>query len=175
MSTTRFERRIFVKRNAAEVLRETLRGVTSGVGGTVHDGGTYICVEGPQFSTRAESEIFRSWGVSVIGMTALPEARLAREAEMCYATLAMATDYDCWHPDHDHVSADLVVSNLTHNVQTARAAVAALIPAIASTRNCTCGRALNGSVMISPDQIPAAARERLRPLLERFLVEAAGG
>src|SRR5206468_11467979 len=140
------------------VLREGLVQAALSAGATVHNGGTYICIEGPQFSTRAESLIYRSWGVSVIGMTALPEARLAREAEMCYATLAMATDYDTWHPDHDSVTVDLVVANLNKNVERAKDTIAALLPAIASNRACTCGDALAGSLMTPPDLVPAAVK-----------------
>jgi 5'-methylthioadenosine phosphorylase len=150
-------------------LRETLIEAALSAGATVHNGGTYVCIEGPQFSTRAESHVFRGWGMSVIGMTALPEARLAREAEMCYATLAMATDYDTWHPDHDSVTVDLVVSNLNKNVERAKAAVAALLPRIAATRNCTCGQALQDSIMTAPDAIPGDIKTRLEPLLRRYV------
>jgi 5'-methylthioadenosine phosphorylase len=155
-------------------LREALATAAENAGATVHRGGTYICIEGPQFSTRAESIIYRGWGVSVIGMTALPEARLAREAEMCYATLAMATDYDTWHPDHDSVTVDLVVSNLNRNVQRAKDTIAALLPAIASTRDCTCGDALAGSLMTPPDLVPAAVKHKLEPLIGRYMNQGSG-
>ena len=135
-------------------LRASLTAAAQTSGVTVHPDGTYICIEGPQFSTRAESDIYRGWGISVIGITALPEARLAREAEMCYATLALITDYDTWHPDHDSVTVDLVVSNLNRNVERAKETIAALIPSIASTRTCTCGQALDNSVMTDPDAVP---------------------
>lgn len=150
-------------------LRAALATAAESTGATVHRGGTYICIEGPQFSTRAESIIYRGWGVSVIGMTALPEARLAREAEMCYATLAMATDYDTWHPDHDSVTVDLVVSNLNRNVQRAKDTIAALLPAIASTRGCTCGDALAASLMTPSDLVPAAVKQKLDPLIGRYM------
>jgi 5'-methylthioadenosine phosphorylase len=150
-------------------LRDSLAQAARSAGATVHDGGTYICIEGPQFSTHAESLIYRSWGVSVIGMTALPEARLAREAEICYATLAMATDYDTWHPDHDSVTVDLVISNLNHNVQRAKDTITALIPTIAPTRECTCDRALENSIMTPANLIPDEIKERLRPLLGRYV------
>jgi 5'-methylthioadenosine phosphorylase len=156
-------------------LRETLTGVAETAGATVHRGGTYICIEGPQFSTRAESLIYRGWGMSVIGMTALPEARLAREAEMCYATLAMATDYDTWHPDHDSVTVDLVVSNLNRNVQRAKDTIAALVPAIASTRACTCGDALQSSVMTVQDLVPPEVKQKLEPLIGRYLTSGSRG
>ncbi|HYP40988.1 MAG TPA: S-methyl-5'-thioadenosine phosphorylase [Chloroflexia bacterium] len=151
-----------------EHLREAMIKAAAGAGATVHKGGTYICIEGPQFSSRAESLTYRAWGMSVIGMTALPEARLAREAEMCYATLAMATDYDTWHPDHDSVTVDLVVQNLTRNVQSAKDTLAALIPMIAESRECSCGDALQNAIMTSPDLIDDATRDRLRPLIGRY-------
>ena len=150
-------------------LREKLIAAGKGAGGTVHDGGTYMCVEGPQFSTRAESETYRSWGMSVIGMTALPEARLAREAEMCYATLAMVTDYDTWHPDHDSVTVDMVVQTVNQNVHLARNTVASVISTIADSRECRCGHALQGAIMTSPEMVPAEVKEQLRPLIGRYV------
>lgn len=150
-------------------LRTTMLEAARGAGATVHDGGTYVCIEGPQFSSRAESILYRQWGMSVIGMTALPEARLAREAEMCYATLAMATDYDTWHPDHDSVTVELVVQNLTRNVKSAQATVAALIPAIAESRTCACGNSLDNAIMTQPDLVPEEIKSRLGPLLARYL------
>lgn len=153
-------------------LRMNLIEAADGAGATVHRGGTYICIEGPQFSSRAESIVYRSWGISVIGMTAMPEARLAREAEMCYATLAMATDYDTWHPDHDSVSVDMVVANLNKNVQRAQATLATLIPMISPTRDCPCAYALDSSVMTAPELVPAGLKETLRPLLARVMGES---
>lgn len=152
-----------------DVLRARAGQAAVQAGATVHDGGTYVCIEGPQFSTRAESLLYRSWGVSVIGMTAMPEARLAREAEMCYATLAMATDYDTWHPEHDSVSVELVVQNLNRNVQAARDTLAALVPLIGDTRACACGTALDNAIMTQLDHIPEGALERYRPLLARYM------
>ena len=150
-------------------LRVAMLNAARTAGAKVHDGGTYICIEGPQFSTRAESILYRQWGMSVIGMTALPEARLAREAEMCYATLAMATDYDTWHPDHDSVTVELVVQNLTRNVKRAQDTVAALIPAIAESRTCACHNALDNAIMTQPDLVSQETRTRLGPLLARYL------
>jgi 5'-methylthioadenosine phosphorylase len=152
-----------------DILRANVELAATDAGATVHDGGTYICIEGPQFSTLAESLLYRTWGVSVIGMTSMPEARLAREAEMCYATLAMATDYDTWHPEHDSVSVDLVVQNLNRNVETARSALAALIPNIPDTRKCGCGTALDNAIMTQLDALPEAVLERYRPLLARYM------
>ena len=121
-------------------------------GARVHRGGTYICIEGPQFSTRGESNIYRRWGVSVIGMTNMPEAKLAREAELCYATMALATDYDVWHEEHDAVSVEAVVANLMKNVATARVVLGRVLPRVA-------GRARRGARARSPRAVitnPAA-------------------
>ena len=136
-------------------------------GAEVHAGGTYLCIEGPQFSTRAESELYRSWKVSVIGMTALPEAKLAREAELCYATLALATDYDCWHTGHAPVTVAQVVEIIHQNVALAREVIRAAALALTrlGPRSCDCGQALDAAVMTAPKQIPALARERLALLL----------
>jgi 5'-methylthioadenosine phosphorylase len=140
-------------------------------GATVHPLGTYVCIEGPQFSTRAESELYRSWGVEVIGMTALPEAKLAREAELCYATLGLATDYDAWHPGHEAVTVAQVLETMRKNVATAKEVMRNAILGYGRIRaaTCECARALDSAVMTAPAQIPAAARERLGPLLrDRF-------
>lgn len=140
-------------------------------GASVHAGGTYLCIEGPQFSTRAESELYRSWKISVIGMTAMPEAKLAREAELCYATLALATDYDCWHTGHESVTVAQVVETMHKNVALAREVIrnAALALGRLGARSCGCGHALDAAVMTAPSQIPPAARERLSLLLgDRF-------
>ena len=112
------------------------------VGATVHRGGTYVNMEGPQFSTLAESRLYRSWGMDVIGMTNLQEAKLAREAEICYATLALITDYDCWHPDHDSVTVDLIIANLLQNAATAQKAIAEAVGRIGGPRTCECATAL---------------------------------
>jgi len=150
-------------------LRANVIEAAIGAGATVHEGGTYICIEGPQFSTRAESLLYRSWGMSIVGMTALPEARLAREAEMCYATLAMATDYDTWHPHHDSVTVDMVVQTLNMNVQRAKETVANLISYISDTRTCTCVNALQSAIMTSPDAVPPEVKASLRPLVVKYL------
>ncbi len=150
-------------------LRDLVARAAESVGATVHRGGTYICIEGPQFSTLAESFLYRSWGVSVIGMTSMPEARLAREAEMCYATLAMATDYDSWHPVHDTVTADLVTQNLVRNVQQAKDTVSALVSIIPDTYESSCVSALQGSIMTPLDLVPQETLEKFRPLLNKYL------
>lgn len=135
----------------------------------VHDGGTYVVIEGPQFSTRAESEMHRSWGASVVGMTALPEARLAREAEMCYVTLAFVTDYDVWHEAEADVSVELVVQNLMQNVRTAQTIVRRMATAANDTSPCGCDRALENAIITSRDLIPPATRKRLGLLVDKYL------
>lgn len=170
---TFFEEGLVVHVGIADPYCPHLRGVlvqaAQSVGATVHDDGTYMCIEGPQFSTRAESVVYRSWGMSVIGMTAMPEARLAREAEMCYATLAMSTDYDTWHEEHDSVTVEMVVQNLTRNVHRAKDTVSALMGMIGDTRECHCGQALQSAIMTAPAMISADVKERLRPLIGRYV------
>lgn len=139
------------------------------VGARVHRGGTYVCIEGPQFSTRAESRVYRSWGVDVIGMTALPEAKLAREAEMCYAIVALATDYDVWHESEAAVTVATVVANLLQNVATAKRTLSELIPRIGRRGACACGGALAGAIMTSPDLIPPDVKRDLAPLIKRYV------
>ena len=135
----------------------------------MHDGGTYVNMEGPQFSTRAESRIYRTWGVDVIGMTNLQEARLAREAEICYATVAMATDYDCWHESHEDVTVEAILAVMAKNVGNARRLVAAATPRIAKEPGCACGSALATAILTAPDRIPAETRERLDLLIGKYL------
>ncbi|MBV8893697.1 MAG: S-methyl-5'-thioadenosine phosphorylase [Acidobacteria bacterium] len=132
-------------------------------------GGTYLCMEGPQFSTKAESNIYRSWGMDVIGMTNLQEAKLAREAEMCYVTVAMVTDYDCWHPDHDSVTASQVVSVLLRNAENACKVVRETVAGMPRSRSCKCGSALAHALLTERDKIPAAARQKLSLLLDKYL------
>ncbi len=132
-------------------------------------GGTYICIEGPQFSTLAESNLYRSWGMDVIGMTALQEAKLAREAEICYAALAMVTDYDCWHPTHDSVTVDQIVAVLQQNATNAAAVVRQAVSAMPKQRHCKCGTALQNAIMTNAADIPADTRRRLSLLLDKYL------
>ena len=136
-------------------------------GARVHRGGTYVCIEGPQFSTRAESRIYRSWGVDVIGMTALPEAKLAREAEICYSVIALATDYDVWHGEP--VTVEMVVANLLKNVDTARRILAEAVAGLGAERACGCGDALLDAIMTRHDLIPEQAKKDLAPLIGRYL------
>ena len=136
-------------------------------------GGTYLCMEGPQFSTRAESETYRSWGMDVIGMTNLQEARLAREAEICYVTVAMVTDYDCWHPTHDSVTVDQVVAVLLKNAENACKVVKEAVKAIPAARSCKCGSALAHAIITDRDKIPAATRQKLSLILDKYLDKGA--
>ena len=136
-------------------------------GATVHRGGTYLCIEGPQFSTRGESRIYRQWGVSVIGMTNMPEAKLAREAELCYATLALATDYDVWHEEHGAVTVEAVIANLLKNVAMAKVVLRRLIPRIGKPCGAGCWEALANAVITSPKAFPPRARKRLALLLDK--------
>jgi len=139
-------------------------------GATVHRGGTYVCIEGPQFSTRAESELYRAWGMDVIGMTNVQEARLAREAEICYVTLAMVTDYDCWHPDHESVTADQIIQNLVRNAATAKAVLrAALQRTPRDTRTCECAVALRSALVTAPDLVPEQVKRDLAPIIGRYM------
>jgi len=138
-------------------------------GATVHRGGTYVCMEGPQFSTRAESKLYRSWGMDIIGMTNLQEAKLAREAEICYATIALVTDYDCWHPDHDAVTVEMVIANLTENAKTAQEIVAGAVAKLPYERTCECVSALKYALVTRPDAIPDQVKKELAPLVEKYL------
>jgi 5'-methylthioadenosine phosphorylase len=138
----------------------------------VHRGGTYLCIEGPQFSTRAESRIYRRWGVDVIGMTNLPEARLAREAELCYATMALVTDYDCWHETEKPVSVELVIQTLTRNVAAAKRIIAESVTRVPAARACACATALRDAVMTNRALIPADARRDLALFLDPYLGQA---
>ena len=138
------------------------------VGAHAHQGGTYVVMEGPMFSTRAESNLYRSWGASVIGMTNLPEAKLAREAEICYSTVALSTDYDCWHETEEDVTVDAVMAIIKKNVSLARAIVKASVERIPERRSCACQSAAQFAVMTAPDAIPAAARERLGIIMNKY-------
>ncbi len=140
------------------------------VGVTVKKGGTYLCMEGPAFSTKAESNVYRSWGMDVIGMTNLQEAKLAREAEICYATVAMVTDYDCWHPQHDAVTVNDIIAVLTRNAENACKVVAAAVAAMPAGRGCKCGSALAHAIMTDRKAVPEATRQKLGILIEKYFV-----
>ena len=153
-------------------LGDALETAAKGLGLPVTRGGTYLVMEGPQFSTKAESELYRSWGCAVIGMTNMPEAKLAREAEIDYATVAMVTDYDCWHPDHDHVTVEAVVRVLLDNAARARDLVKAVVPTIGTTRplcHAGCDRALDNAIITAPASRDADAVARLDAVAGRVL------
>jgi len=136
---------------------------------TAKRGGTYLCMEGPQFSTLAESNVYRSLGMDVIGMTNLQEAKLAREAELCYVTVAMVTDYDCWHPHHDSVTVNQILAVLTKNAEHAAKVVRETVAAMPKDRSCKCGSALAHAILTDPKKIPAAAKKRLKLLIGKYV------
>jgi 5'-methylthioadenosine phosphorylase len=141
-------------------------------GAAVHTGGTYVCMEGPQFSTLAESKLYRSWGADIIGMTNLQEAKLAREAEICYSTIALVTDYDCWHPDHDSVTVEMVIANLMQNAKTAQHIIANAVAGLPYQRTCECASALKYALITRPEAIPPQVRQDLAPLVGKYLQTA---
>ena len=151
-----------------DALEQAARADLKGIG--IHRGGTYICMEGPAFSTKAESETYRSWGMSVIGMTNLQEAKLAREAEMCYATMALVTDYDCWHPDHDSVTVELVIEYLNRNAENARNVITGAVARLAGfERSCKCERSLRHAIITAPEEITPEAKQRLKAIIGRYV------
>lgn len=150
-------------------LSTTLYGAAKDAGATVHMGGTYICIEGPQFSTKAESRIYRGWGVDVIGMTNIPEAKLAREAEICYGVLALSTDYDCWHTTEEPVTVEMIIATLNANVKMAREIIRQAVPRITSKRECKCATALKFATITDKKAIPAKTREDLGLLIGKYL------
>lgn len=159
---------VSMARPMSEVLRQVLLDAARGAGARVHDGGTYLCIEGPHFSSRAESERYRSWGVDVIGMTNAPEAKLAREAEICYATLAMVTDYDCWHEEEGEVSVDAVLEALRANAETARDVVRRALRALPPPAGSDCADALATALITDPAVVPEATLERLDLLIRKY-------
>jgi 5'-methylthioadenosine phosphorylase len=151
-------------------LTEVLFSACQASGVTVKKGGTYLCMEGPAFSTRAESNVYRAWGMDVIGMTNLQEAKLAREAEICYVTVAMVTDYDCWHPHHDAVTVHDIIGNLVKNAAHACTVVAAAVGAMPGERSCKCGSALAHAIITDKSMVPVATRRKLGLLIDRYFV-----
>lgn len=147
------------------VVSQELKRAVEGQSVTLHMGGTYVVMEGPQFSTRAESNLYRSWGASVIGMTALPEAKLAREAQMCYATLALVTDYDCWHETEEEVSIDMVVANMRKNVVASEKILKTVVSSIPNQRDCICSESLNNAIITDLDQVPEETKQRLSVIM----------
>jgi 5'-methylthioadenosine phosphorylase len=150
-------------------LSDVLYEAATKTGAKVHKGGTYVCIEGPRFSTKAESKLFRSWGADVIGMTAIPEAVLAREAEICYASLSLSTDYDVWHETEAPVTADMVVQTVLKNVETAKKAITEAVPLLPSARECGCDTALSVAIQTARDRIPGRVRQELELLLGKYL------
>ena len=138
-------------------------------GAGVHRGGTYVCMEGPQFSTLAESRLYRSWGADIVGMTNLQEAKLAREAEIAYATMALVTDYDCWHPDHDAVTVEMIINNLQQNAKMAQQVIARTVEALDLSSKNECHRALATAIITRPDAIPAAVKRDLAPIIGKYI------
>lgn len=163
----------------AEPFCDALRGVvadsTREAEATVHSGGTLVVIEGPAFSTKAESFLYRQWGADIIGMTALPEARLAREAEICFAILACSTDYDCWHETHEVVTADMIVANLLKNVEVSRRAVRLALQRLPSPRECSCQDALKDAIVTSLDIVPEETKRRLAPIIGKYVTAGVGG
>jgi len=139
------------------------------VGARVHRGGTYVCMEGPQFSTLAESLLYRSWGADIIGMTNLQEAKLAREAEIAYSTMALVTDYDCWHPDHDAVTVEMIINNLTQNAKTAQQVIALVVERLEVDTRDAAHSALATAIITRPDAIPAQTRRDLAPIIGKYI------
>ena len=152
------------------VLRDNLWRSAQEADAAVHNGGTCVVMEGPPFSTKAESNLYRSWGADLIGMTALPEAKLAREAEVCYATLACVTDYDCWHEAHESVTAEMIVSNLAKTVEVAQRTVRLALPRLPARRDCLCASALRDALITPPDMVPEETKRDLAPIIGRYIV-----
>jgi 5'-methylthioadenosine phosphorylase len=150
-------------------LVEVLFSSAKEAGATVHKGGTYMCIEGPRFSTRAECNIYRKWGIDVIGMTNIPEAKLAREAEICYATLALATDYDCWHETEESVSVDIILETLKNNVSMAKNIIKNAVRKISGPRECKCATALKYAVVTDKKLMPEKTKKDLELLIGKYL------
>jgi 5'-methylthioadenosine phosphorylase len=141
------------------------------VGASIHSGGTLLCIEGPAFSTRAESNVYRQWGMDIIGMTSLQEAKLAREAEICYAAMAMVTDFDCWHAEESEVNVETVVQNLKKNISLAKKIIRTVVPKISAARKCICAQALKNAIMTEAGAIPPKTRKKLELLVGKYLEE----
>jgi 5'-methylthioadenosine phosphorylase len=150
-------------------LAELAADCASAAGVRVHRGGTYVCMEGPQFSTLAESHLYRSWGADVIGMTNLQEAKLAREAEIAYATMALVTDYDCWHPEHDHVTVEMIIGNLTENARAARKVIAAVVEQLEPSQRVDAHSALAAAIITHPDHMPVKTKQDLAPIIGKYV------
>jgi 5'-methylthioadenosine phosphorylase len=151
------------------ILSDVIGAAGSDAGVPIKRGGTYVCMEGPQFSTKAESNTYRSWGMDLIGMTNLQEAKLAREAEICYSTMALVTDYDCWHPDHDSVTVADIIKNLTMNSENAQKIIKAAVKRLPVDRTCKCGSSLEHAILTDLKKAPAETRTKLELLLRKYL------
>jgi 5'-methylthioadenosine phosphorylase len=153
-------------------LGDVVAGAGESAGVKIHRGGTYLCMEGPAFSTLAESRLYRSWGMDVIGMTNLQEAKLAREAEICYSTMALVTDYDCWHPDHDAVTVEMIIEYLNKNSANAQVIIRDAARRLAATpRDCKCGVALRHAILTQPAAIPAETKKKLAAIIGKYVGE----
>lgn len=153
-------------------LGDVVAGAGESAGIKIHRGGTYLCMEGPAFSTLAESRLYRSWGMDVIGMTNLQEAKLAREAEICYSTMALVTDYDCWHPDHDAVTVEIIIEYLNKNSANAQVIIQGAARRLATTpRDCKCGAALRHAILTQPASIPAETKKKLAAIIGKYVGE----
>ena len=150
-------------------LSQLVYGAAKDAGATAHQGGTYVVMEGPAFSTKAESLLYRSWGADVIGMTALPEAKLAREAEICYAVIACITDYDCWRRGHDAVTAEMIIGRLRQNIDTAKRIIKLAVQKVPPKRDCDCATALSMALITAPDVMPEAQKQKLDLLIGKYL------
>lgn len=150
-------------------MTDTIATAAQGVGILVKKGGTYLCMEGPAFSTKAESHVYRSWGMDVIGMTNLQEAKLAREAEICYATMAMVTDYDCWHAEEEPVTVEMLIGNLQKNARNAQILIKAAVEKLAQKRDCSCHHALQMALLTDLKIVPSQTVENLRPIIQKYL------
>jgi 5'-methylthioadenosine phosphorylase len=157
------------------VLRQVLLECAREAGATVHDGGTCVVVEGPQFSTKAEANLYRSQGANLVGMTSLPEAKLAREAEICYASLCCVTDYDVWHESYGTVSAEMILANLALNSKTAEKVVILAAQGLPRGRDCACADALSNALVTSPDLVPAETKKELAPIIGKYMPSPSGG
>jgi 5'-methylthioadenosine phosphorylase len=155
-------------------LAQDLEKAAHQVGAALHCGGTYLCMEGPQFSTKAESRLYRQWGVDVIGMTNMPEAKLAREAELCYATIALVTDYDCWHDTEEAVTVEAILATLHRNVALAKRILKTVVPSVADAPACSCHRALDNAIVTAPKSVPAGVRKKLALLTGRVMATKKG-
>jgi len=149
-------------------LRPILGAAAEKTGGRVHMDGTFITIEGPRFSTRGESNIYRSWGIDIIGMTAVPEAQLAREAEICYATMAHVTDYDVWHEEEEAVNVEMLIANLMANAALSKQTIAELVPMLTDERPCDCGQTLSAAIITQRDMIPQEKVEQLGPIVAKY-------